>query len=236
MAVSPAGFAAFTLPSRRAAAATASRTRLSGSTLPKSILSIPRRLALRLEPIPAASITASAPSGMVRCGSAPPAASSGHDVRLEEPRGQQIRSRADERRGQVPIRGVTPHRRAFDGSQIRVGAASEERFHQIDIAPEHRRMQSRIAASERIGIGAVLQQQHRHMSVAAVGGEHERSDTVGLCLVRVRASLQQHPGRFSITNPRREQQRRGPAAQHRVVQLLAPCPLRLLADDGLRRR
>ena len=47
------------------AAATASRTRLSGSTLPKSMVSMPRRLAVRLDPIPAASITASAPFGIV---------------------------------------------------------------------------------------------------------------------------------------------------------------------------
>ena len=71
----PVRLTALTSPPRATAAATVSRTRLSGSTLPKSIVSIPRRLAARLDPIPAASISASTPPGPARLGSAPPATS-----------------------------------------------------------------------------------------------------------------------------------------------------------------
>ena len=82
-----------------------------------------------------------------------------HDLGLEEPGRQQIRRRSDQRRRQIPIRGVAPQRRALGDPNVRIGAAREERLHQIQIASQDRRVQRRVAAAERIGIGAVFEQQ-----------------------------------------------------------------------------
>ena len=95
-------------------------------------------------------------------------------------------------------------------------------------------MQRRVAAAERIRIGAVFEQQRRHVAVAAVGREDQGTHTVRLRVVRVCARFQQHPGGLDVADPRGKQQRRGPAAQHRVVQLFASGALRLLVHDGLR--
>ena len=74
MAVSPAWFVAFTSAPTATTARTVSSTRLSGSTFPKSITAIPRRLSSRRMPIPAAIISGVAPSGIVSVRSAPPSA------------------------------------------------------------------------------------------------------------------------------------------------------------------
>ena len=77
----------------------------------------------------------------------------------------------------------------FVDAHVRIGAAREERLHQAQIASQDRRMQRRVAAAERIRIGAVLEQQRGHVAIAAVGGEHEGADAVGLRVVRVGAGL-----------------------------------------------
>ena len=94
-------------------------------------------------------------------------------------------------------------------------------------------MQRGVSTAERVGIRAVFQQHRGDGSMAAVGREHESADAIRLRVVRVGPRLQQQRRRVDVANPRREQQRRGPTPQHRVVQLFASRALRLFANDGL---
>ena len=66
------------------------------------------------------------------------------------------------------------------------------------------------------------------VAVAAVGREDQGTHTVRLRVVRVCARFQQHPGGLDVADSRGKQQRRGPAARHRVVELFASGALRLL--------
>ena len=71
------------------------------------------------------------------------------------------------------------------------------------------------------------------VAVAAVGGEHQGAHTIRLRIIRVGSGLQQQRRGLGVAGPGGEQQRRGPAPQHGVVQFFAARPLRHFAGHGL---
>ena len=93
----------------------------------------------------------------------------------------------------------------------------QQRLHQLQIASEHCGVQSGVAAAIGVGIRALLEQNDRDISLAAVRCQNQRAGTIGQGIVGVRARGQQEFGGLGIARPRREQQRRAAAAKNVIV-------------------
>ena len=80
----------------------------------------------------------------------------------------------------------------------------------------------------------MFEQERANRAAAAVRGEYQGAHAIRLAVVHVGAGLQEQLCGLDVSDPRREQQCRGAAAQHCVIELLASRPLGLLADHRLR--
>ena len=137
--------------------------------------------------------------------------------------------------GQLEVLAVAPDRRALRHPEVRVRAVREQRLHEVEAAPQHGRVERRVADAAGVGIRAF----RRAAASPPPAGRCARLRRARSCRPAARRSRPRplrcsSPADSASPDARGEQQRRAAAARHGVVQRFAAGTLRHLARHGLR--
>ena len=131
-----------------------------------------------------------------------------HDVRSVEARREPERRGADVGRVQVEVDRVAPDRGGAPHRCVRIRAVVQERARQLRVLVQDGRVESRVPGVGGVRIGALVQQERRHVAVPAVRRDDRRAGAVRRLVVHVGARRHEPLGRGEIAHPRGEQQRR----------------------------